>query len=142
MSKNIDDLDRPGGTPSGLVSQVRNLLSQDVYNISTVFQAADECWTTIIVPCTPHQTWFGLVKKYKPDVNQRHLLVFFRNSQKEAYEVHTLVRQMVTNHKKEDWDSVAPELMPPDGFSEKMQRKLTEMWGDSLTDEIRSKFRY
>jgi hypothetical protein len=141
MENDIDNYNLPGDVPGGIVGKVENPYSHHIYFVSTIYQESDNCWTIIIGPHFLKISWFGLVKKKEP-IPPLPALTFIRNTEKEAREVHMLVCKMVETHKLEDWAAVAPDQMPPDGFTEKMQRKLEATWGDSLTYEIRSKFRY
>jgi len=131
---------REGGLPGGLVSYCRNIHSGALYWISTVFQDPTESWTTAVFRCTERRSWFGVVRRQAPDLSAV-LRTYFRNAQAEAHQVHTLVEQMVQTEQEDSWDLVEPDLMPPDGFNEVMERDLEAKWGDSLSPEIRARFR-
>jgi hypothetical protein len=121
-----------------LATQCRNVHSGSLYCVSTVPQTGDACWTTVIFPCIEQRSWFGLVKRQIPDPS-RMLSCYIRNSQPEAQQVHALVTHMVTTQPEALWNSVEPDPMPPDGFSEQMQRKMEA--GGHITPEIRARFR-
>jgi hypothetical protein len=118
-----------GGWPGGLVSQCQNVHSGARYAVSTVLQAADSCWTTLIFPCIEQRSWFGLVRHHLPEVS-RVLRTYMRNSEAEAQHLHCLVEQLVTTVHENAWDSQGPNPIPPDGFTEAMQRKLEERSGE------------
>ncbi len=140
MGNNIDNYNLEGDVPGGIVGEVENRYSHNVYFVSTIFQEPDNCWTIIVGPYFVRKTWFGLVKKMEP--LQGPPLTFYRNTEQEARDVHAMVCQMIATHKAEDWKEVAPDLAPPDGFTKQIQRKLENTWGDSLSSEIRCKFRH
>jgi hypothetical protein len=131
---------RQGDVPGGLVSECHNEHSGSTYYVSTIYQQADECWTTVVVASIETQSWFGLTKQHKPDPSKT-LRNYIRNTQKDSNEVHELVAQMVTTQPQEVWDSVGPDPMPPDGFNEITQRAFEERWGKALSPEIRARFR-
>ena len=141
MENNIDNYNLPGDVPGGITGVVKNPYSHNIYFVSTIYQEPDKCWTTILGPHFIKRSLFGLVKKLEP-MPTLPRLTFIRNTEKEAREVHMSACQMIATHKFEDWVKVAPDSMPPDGYTKETQKKLEKMWGDSLTDEIRRKFRY
>lgn len=128
------------GVEGGLLSQCRNRFSGLVYNVSTIPQPSDDAWTTVIFACVEKRCYFGLVRKYVPDFSGM-LRTYIRNTKSEAYEVHEQVSKMVATEKQDDWASVEPDTMPPDGFSEAAERRLAAQWGSSLSPEIRARFR-
>lgn len=128
------------GVEGGLFSQCRNRFSGVVYNVSTIPQLSDDAWTTVIFACVEERSCFGLVKKYVPD-SSRMLRTYIRNTQSESYKVHEQVSKMVATENEDNWASVEPGTMPPDGFSEAAERRLTAQWGSSLSPEIRARFR-
>lgn len=131
---------RQGGVTGGLVSQCHNEQSGSTYYVSTAYQQADVCWTTVVIASIERRSLFALTKQHKPDPS-RILKNYIRNTQNDANEVHELVVQMVTTQPQEVWDSVGPDSMPPDGFNEITQRAFEGRWGKALSSEIRARFR-
>ena len=131
---------REGGVPGGLVSRCHNEETGSTYYVSTIYQQADACWTTVVVASIERRSWFGLTKQHKPDPS-RILRNYIRNTRNDANEVHELVAQMVTTQPQEVWDSAGPDPMPPDGFNEITQRAFEERWGKTLSQEVRARFR-
>lgn len=129
-----------GSVSKGLVSQCHNEQSGSTYFVSTIYQQADACWSTVVVASIEVRSWLRLIKQHRPDPS-RILRNYIRNTQNDAYEVHKLVAQMVTSQPQELWDSVGPAPMPPDGFSEITARAFEERWGEALSPEIRARFR-
>jgi len=122
-------MDRPGGIPSGVVSEVVNLHSQRLYAISTAPEIGQDYWTTAVAPMIQKTALFGLIKRNVPDFRHQ-LFAFIRNSKNEAHAVHAQVRHIVSSEKEEDWMELIPDPAPPDGYSVGAKKKLRSVLGD------------
>jgi len=108
------------GFRGGLLSRVKNKHSGKRYIVSTAQEIGKDYWSTVILPTK----FFGLFpKSFKP------LLIWIRNSKKEAHEVHWQVKRIVAEEPEEKWIEKAPSPVPPNGYSkdakEIFRRKLS-----------------
>ena len=139
MADNISKYLIPGDVPGGFVGEVENQFSHNIYFVSTIYQSDIKCWTTMLGPQFVKKSWFGLSKKLMPMSSSP--LVFYRNTENDAKEVHVQVCKIIETNKNEEWQTIAPDWSPPDGIKEPLQRKFVSMHGASLSPDIRRKFR-
>ena len=102
-------MDRPGGIPGGLVSQIKNRYSGKSYTVSTAPEIGEDYWTTGILSMIERRAFFGLTKKLVADPYQP-LAVFVRNSQDRAHDVHHAVKTIVSREREESWRDLFPPL--------------------------------
>lgn len=123
MTKKNDNYTIPGDTSGGIVGRVTNPFSHRTYFVSTVYQEADECWTTIVYSQCLKESWCGLLKRMEP-LSVSLPLTVFRNTEPEAHEAHILMCRMIASCRPEEWYDSAPEWCPPQGLKANLKSKL------------------
>lgn len=124
-------MDRPGGVPGGLVSEVTNPVSQRVYIISTAPEIGQDYWSTAILPVVQQRVFLGLFKRSGVDVNHP-VLAIIRNSQETAHEAHALTKSIVSSKPEADWLDFLPDPEPAEGYSKGAREKLHQVFGDEM----------
>jgi len=116
-------MDRPGGIPGGMISELRNLHSQRLYLVSTAPEQGQDFWTIAILPTVERKGWFGLSRRLEPDP-YHPVATIVRNNREDAYRVHAEVRHIVGTLPEEKWFEALPSPRPPEGYSPGARAKL------------------
>lgn len=125
-------MERAGHLPGGVISEVKNLLSQRTYMVSTAPEIGEDYWTTALMPMIEERKLFGLMRRVLPDVNHP-VASWTRNSKDDAYQVHAEVRGIVVSKPESQWFDEFPRPVPPDGYSEGARARLRRVLGEDTT---------
>lgn len=129
-------VDRPGGVPGGLISDVTNLSSGRRYLVSTAPELEQDYWTTTVIPIVEKRRLLGLATRAVPDMAHA-IASFIRNEKGDAYQVHAEVRHVVVSVGEDDWFSRFPSPEPPEGYSVGAAAKLKSVLGDEARVPVR-----
>src|SRR5712691_6320570 len=104
-------MEKVGKIHGDLSSEVMNLYSRKEYMVFTHPELGYDYWATDILPMVKKTMLFGLIATIVPDFNHS-IASLIRNNKEDAYEIHVLVRFIVSNKKEDDWFSLLPSPSP------------------------------
>ena len=103
-------MDRKGGVPGGVVSEVRNQHSGKWYFISTCPERPDWC-VTVVYPAITETKWFGLRYRRYADLASP-LRTIVRYTLEESHIVHGWTKAVVEDEKEDEWYDYFPRHLP------------------------------
>ncbi|WP_038168511.1 hypothetical protein [Verrucomicrobium sp. BvORR106] len=121
-------MERKAQIPGGLLSEVANKYSKEVFFISTAPEIGQDYWSTAIIPGTTKSSFFGFIKKTTPDFDGQQY-TFIRNNQHDAHAVHAQVKQVVANVRENEWTGKFPSPSPEEGYSTGALTRLQDQLG-------------
>ena len=81
-----------------------------------------EAWVTHLFSMVHKKALLGLLTFTVMDFNHP-LATFIRNHKEDAAQLHTQIRDIVTQEKEDDWCAFLPAPTPPEGYSETAQHR-------------------
>jgi hypothetical protein len=127
-------VEKVGTIHGDIWSEVRNRHSRRLYLILTQPDLGADSWVTHIFALVEKKALFGLLTFTAMDFN-RPLVTFRRKTQEEATHLHTQFRGIVTQEKEDEWCAFLPAPMPPKGYPEAAQHRLSKQVGQAHSQE-------